>query len=456
MVGTGTGAKNGILIKSGAALEVASKVDAIVFDKTGTLTKGKPEVSDFIHLEVPVKRNSRRETKNTISDDDDEKRQANEDYLLWLLGSLERNSEHPLGKAIVKYAQDQLGDAIMESNPFAEPTKFKAVTGRGAMGELLDKVTVAIGNRSFIKILNIPVTAATESSMKELELQGKTAMMAAVDGVVVAVIGVADELKPDARAAIAYLQSNLNAEVWMVTGDNAITANSIRAQIGLAEDRVIAEALPATKLEKVKELQAAGKIVAMVGDGINDSPALAQADVGIGIGTGAEIAAEASDIVLVSGKSVFEVCVAFHMARAIYQRIVWNLVWSLLYNCIAIPVAAGALYPLTKTRLPPEVAAALMALSSISVVLGSLSLYLYKPPVCENQRINQEEVDSHGVPTIGEEVRDNGDVENGLTANLLANDHLGRPGYGSKQSLQLLNENTEQGSRCDDSGLSTI
>jgi P-type Cu+ transporter len=263
----------------------------------------------------------------------------------------------------------------------------------------------------------------------------------------VAVIGVADELKPDARAAITYLQSNLNAEVWMVTGDNAVTANSIRAQIGLAENRVIAEALPATKLEKVKELQAAGKIVAMVGDGINDSPALAQADVGIGIGTGAEIAAEASDIVLVSGKSVFEVCVAFHMARAIYQRIIWNLVWSLAYNCIAIPVAAGALYPLTKTRLPPAVAAALMALSSISVVMGSLSLYLYKPPVCENRRINQEEEEnSHLRQAEDGEVNDNSDIENGLTVNLLSNDHLGQPCYGSKQSLHLLDKSTVQGS----------
>jgi P-type Cu+ transporter len=438
MVGTGMGAKNGILIKGGAALEVASKVDAIVFDKTGTLTKGQPEVSDFVHLEVPVKKDSKRATKNATMADED--RQASQDYLLWLLGSLERNSEHPLGKAIVKYAQGQLGEAIMESNPFAEPTNFKAVTGRGAMGELLGKVTVAIGNRSFIKMLDLTVSATTESSMKELELQGKTAMMAVVDDVVVAVIGVADELKPDARAAITYLQSNLNAEVWMVTGDNAVTANSIRAQIGLAEDRVIAEALPATKLEKVKELQAAGKIVAMVGDGINDSPALAQADVGIGIGTGAEIAAEASDIVLVSGKSVFEVCVAFHMARAIYQRIIWNLVWSLAYNCIAIPVAAGALYPLTKTRLPPAVAAALMALSSISVVMGSLSLYLYKPPVCENQRINQEEENAHTRQAEDGEVNDCGDIENGLTANLLSNDHLGRPCYGSKQSLHLLDK----------------
>jgi P-type Cu+ transporter len=246
--------------------------------------------------------------------------------------------------------------------------------------------------------------------------------MASVDGVVVAVIGVADELKPDARAAIEYLQSNLHAEVWMVTGDNSVTANAIRLQIGLPENRVIAEALPAKKLEKVRELQAAGKIVAMVGDGINDSPALAQADVGIGIGTGAEIAAEASDIVLVSGKSVFEVCVAFHMARAIYQRIIWNLVWSLVYNCVAIPVAAGVLYPLTRTRLPPAVAAALMAMSSISVVLGSLSLYLYKPPICETS-LNQ--------PQQGDA---NEDIENGLTANLLANDHLGRP-YGSKQSM---------------------
>lgn len=409
MVGTGIGAKHGILLKGGEALEVASKVDAIVFDKTGTLTKGQPEVSDFVGLAFAEREKRRKRGKASPED-----RQENEDYVLWLLGSLERNSEHPLAKAIVKYAEAHLGDAL-DTNPFVEPHNFKAITGRGATGELLGNVTVAIGNRSFIHILGIKISEKAEAAMKNLENQGKTAMLASVDGAVVAVVGVADELKPDAFEAIAYLQSNLRAEVWMVTGDNASTANAIRLQVGLSDARVIAEALPAAKLEKVKALQAAGKTVAMVGDGVNDSPALAQADVGIGLGTGAEIATEASDIVLVNGKSVFEVCVAFHMARAIFRRIIWNLVWSLAYNCVAIPIAAGAMYPFTRTRLPPAVAAALMAMSSISVVLGSLSLYWYKPPNRTN--FNQ--------------TRSMEDPESGLTANLLSNDHLEQPADSS-------------------------
>lgn len=407
MVGTGIGAKHGILLKSGEALEVASKVDAIVFDKTGTLTKGQPEVSDFVGLAFAERERRKKRVKPSAKD-----RQENEDYVLWLLGSLERNSEHPLANAIVKFAETQLGDAL-KSNPFAEPRNFKAVTGRGATGELLGSVAVAIGNRSFINLLGLKVSPKAEAAMKNLENQGKTAMLATVDGAVVAVIGVADELKPDSRQAIKYLQSNLNADVWMVTGDNSCTANAIRLQIGLPEDRVIAEASPAAKLAKVKALQKEGKTVAMVGDGVNDSPALAQADVGIGLGTGAEIAAEASDIVLVSGKSVLEVCVAFHMARVIFRRIIWNLVWSLAYNCFAIPIAAGALYPLTRTRLPPAVAAALMAMSSLSVVLGSLSLYLYQPPTRAD--FNQAQ---------GTELTNNDDPEVGLTANLLLNDHL--------------------------------
>jgi P-type Cu+ transporter len=325
-------------------------------------TTGVPVVSDLVHL-----------TKSNESN------QASEDYLLWLLGSLERTSEHPLAKAIVKFAEERLGTAL-ELNPFSHPTEFRAITGRGASGKVMGKVCVSVGNRSFAATMGLVVTPHADLTMQRLEEAGKTAILAAVDGQVCLVLGIIDEVKPDAAASISYLRDRLGMDVWMVTGDNSRTAAAIGQQVGLPMNRVVAESLPADKLENVRKLQLEGRnIVCMVGDGINDSAALAQADVGISMGTGADIAMEASDMILVKGH-VADVCTALHLSRAIFRRIQWNLALSLVYNCLGIPIAAGIFYPFAHIRLPPTLAAVAMALSSVSVVLSSLTLRFYHPP----------------------------------------------------------------------------
>jgi len=392
VVGCGRGASLGILIKGGEALEVASKVDSIIFDKTGTLTRGTPVITDF------------------------EKMPANQDmpdeHLLWLVGCLERTSEHPLAKAIVKYVEERLPSGYLKENPFVEPAKFRALTGRGASG-IVSNTTVAAGNRSFAVEHNIALPREAEAAMLEMEFVGKTTIVVAIDGVVALVLGLRDEEKPDAKASIAYLRDVMKLDVWMVTGDNRRTAAAIAAQLGFPQNRLISEALPAAKVQQVRKLKADGRVVAMIGDGINDAGALAEADVGISVGTAAEIAAEASDLVLVKG-DVRDVCTALDLSRTIFRRIQLNLLWSLLYNTLGIPIAAGAFYPIVQRRLPPTVAALAMALSSISVVLSSLSLRLYKPPVIasslrRNFWRNSREATSE---------------ENGLTQDLLSHDFL--------------------------------
>jgi len=330
MVGTGVGAKHGVLMKGGETLQSASRVDAIVFDKTGTLTKGKPTVTDF---SVVV-------TDEDFWDDIvgqtpgfalSGESTTTEECLLWLLGSLERNSEHLLATAIVEYVEEKLMRAVdehdsatektrAESLTFAQPTNFVALTGRGASATIVRGVDVSVGNRAFCEVQNLEVNQTVEDSMQRLERQGKTAIVAAVNGTVVLVMGIADELKPDASASVLYLKERLGVDVWMVTGDNRRTARAIARQLQLPSDRVIAEALPAAKVGKVEELQAQGRVVAMVGDGVNDSPALVQADVGLSMGTGAQIAAEASDMVLVRG-NVTDVCTALDLSQTIFRRI---------------------------------------------------------------------------------------------------------------------------------------
>lgn len=398
MVGTGVGAKQGVLMKGGETLELASKVDSVIFDKTGTLTEGKPAVTDFTFV---VTESS---FWGEIVDHDEAVGAMNillslgskdymEGFVLWLLGSLERNSEHLLATAIVEYTEDRLleyvnkefsskgeyMEELEEKIAFAQPSKFLAMTGRGASGTIDKKFDVSIGNRGFCDIQGIKKSEEVENCMKELELQGKTAIVATINRTVVVVMGIADELKPDASASIIYLKEKMGIDVWMVSGDNFRTARAIAEQLQLPSNRVIAEALPAAKVEKVQELQKQGRVVAMVGDGVNDSPALAQSDVGLSIGKGAEIAAEASDMVLVRG-NVSDVCTALDVSRVIFQRIQLNFLWSLLYNCLSIPLAAGVFYPMIHTRLPPTVAALAMALSSLSVVASSLALHLYRPP----------------------------------------------------------------------------
>jgi Cu+-exporting ATPase len=369
MVGTGVGARHGILMKGGETLEVASRIDCIVFDKTGTLTRGKPAVTDF----------------KRVATDDELRRimdSAGKDmtvdaFLMWLLGSLERNSEHPLAAAIVTYTEEKLG-GLLDQIPFAQPSNFLALTGRGTSGVINGKIKVSMGNRAFASRENLVIADSIEQTMQEFEAEGKTAILVGLNGTVSAVLGLADQVKEGAAESIRYLK-DMGIDVWMVTGDSARTASAIARYLDLSSDRVISEALPSSKVDQVQMLQSLGHRVAMVGDGVNDSPALVEADVGMSMGTGAEIATEASDMVLVSGK-VTDVCTAVNLSRVIFRRIQLNLLFSMVYNLLAIPLAAGAFFPIFQTRLPPTVAALAMALSSVSVVFSSLALRLYRPP----------------------------------------------------------------------------
>jgi Cu+-exporting ATPase len=359
MVGTGVGATHGVLIKGGEKLEMVSRIEAVVFDKTGTLTKGKPIISDFIRLKTCSERSK------MLSDED----------LLWLLGSLENNSNHPLANAVVTYAEKH---GKSEKLQFATPLNLCAITGKGISGEIHQR-SVGLGNRCFATVKQIELSAEVERAMASLEHAGRTAVFACVDDEVLAVIGISDEIRDDSKATIHYLQQHC-IDVWMVSGDNCRTSSAVALALGISMEYVISEALPETKLEKVKSLQHEGKVVAMVGDGINDSPALAQAHIGISLSSGTDIATETADIILVKG-DISDVCVAIDVARSIFNRIKINFLCALLYNCLCIPIAAGLFYPLVQITLPPVVAAAAMALSSISVVVSSLSLRCYKAPI---------------------------------------------------------------------------
>lgn len=372
MVGTGVGANHGILMKGGETLEVASKANVVLFDKTGTLTRGKPAVTDFTRLA------SDKFLRSIISSASmEDSRLSPDDFLVWLLGSLERNSEHILAAAIVKFTEQKI-ENLLRWKPLSQPTDFVAMTGRGASGFVNGDIKVAIGNRSFAERENMIIPQEVEECMRKLESEGKTAIIAGINGTACAVLGIADEIKREAPKTVRYLKRQ-GMDIWMVTGDSRRTARAVARQLGLPEDRVIAEALPTAKIEQVRKLQREGKIVCMVGDGVNDAPALAEADVGISMGTGSDIAAEASDMVLVGG-NVAGTCTALHLSRAIFRRIQLNFAFSMGYNIFCIPLAAGVLFPFFQLRLPPTIAAIAMALSSVSVVFSSLALRLYKPP----------------------------------------------------------------------------
>ena len=348
MVGTGKGAENGILIRSGEALERAYKLTTIVLDKTGTLTQGKPVVTDVV---VAASSNGHRPIGS--------------DELLALAASAERGSEHPLGEAIVERAREAGLD-------LAEPESFNAIPGHGVEVSVSGR-RVLLGNLRLMTERRIGL-GELEARAEELASQGKTPMFTAVDDRIAGIIAVADTLKPNSAEAVAELR-RLGLEVYMVTGDNRRTAEAIAAQVGI--DRVLSEVLPETKAEEVRKLQAEGRVVAMVGDGINDAPALAQADIGIAIGTGADVAMEASDITLIRG-DLLPIVTAIGLSRATMRTIKQNLFWAFGYNAALIPVAAGILYPLFGVLLNPMFAAAAMALSSVSVVSNSLRLRRFR------------------------------------------------------------------------------
>ncbi|XAR55058.1 Cu(2+)-exporting ATPase [Bertholletia excelsa] len=350
MVGTGVGASQGVLIKGGQALESAHKVNCIVFDKTGTLTVGKPVVVSTKLL------------KNLV---------LREFYEL--VAAAEVNSEHPLAKAIVEYAKKFRED---EENPaWPEAQVFESITGHGVKAVVRNK-EIVVGNKSLMLRENILIPIEAVESLEEAEGLAQTGILVAIGGEMVGVLAISDPLKPSAWEVISTLKS-MNVKSIMVTGDNWGTANSIAKEVRI--DSVIAEAKPEHKAEKVEELQASGYVVAMVGDGINDSPALVAADVGMAIGAGTDIAIEAADIVLMRS-NLEDVITAIDLSRKTFSRIRLNYIWALGYNLLGIPIAAGALYPFTGFRLPPWIAGAAMAASSVSVVCCSLLLKNYRRP----------------------------------------------------------------------------
>ena len=341
MVGTGKGAENGILIKDATSLELAHKLNTIVLDKTGTLTKGEPLVTDILLIE------------NNSSYSSEE--------LLKLSASSELQSEHPLGKAIIKKANEANLKLI-------EPKNFKSITGKGIYAEV-DGKKILKGNLVLMQENNI-ILGNLEKTALNIADDGKTPIFISIDGRATGIIAVADTLKDNAMEVVERLHK-LGLEVVMLTGDNKNTANAIAKKAGI--ERVLAEVLPEHKTQEIKKLQKEGKIVAMVGDGINDAPALVQADVGIAIGTGTDIAMESSSITLMKG-NLEGVLKAILLSRNTIRIIKQNLFFSFFYNSILIPVAAGVLYPIIGILINPMVAAAAMALSSISVISNSLRL----------------------------------------------------------------------------------
>ncbi|HEY9505835.1 MAG TPA: copper-translocating P-type ATPase, partial [Gemmatimonadales bacterium] len=335
MVATGRGAELGILIKGGETLERSSRLDTVVFDKTGTVTEGTPTL----------------------------RRIASADELdaLRLAASLERHSEHPLGEAILAAASER-------GLPLSEPRLFESLTGRGVTG-IVDGRRVAVGNRALLAELGFaPGRFAAEADAFAAE--GHTPVFVAVDGLVTAVMAIADAVKPGAREAVRALHA-MGLRTVMLTGDDAVTAKAVARAVGV--DQVAANLLPEDKLEQVRRLQEEGRAVAMVGDGINDAPALAQADVGLAMGTGTDVAIEAGDITLMRGDPL-GIPRAIALARRSMRVMRQNLFWAFVYNVVGIPIAAGVLYPEFGIRLTPMFAAGAMAVSSVSVVMNSLRL----------------------------------------------------------------------------------
>ncbi|MCX6651539.1 MAG: heavy metal translocating P-type ATPase [Methanomassiliicoccales archaeon] len=344
MVGTGKGAENGILIKGGESLEIAGSIQTVVFDKTGTLTKGEPEVVEVLSFDVSCP------------------------DMLRMVASAEVGSEHPLGETIVRKAK---ADGL----ELFEVSGFEGLAGKGVKA-VVNGRTVVAGNRGLLKEMEVPLEER-EKDIVALEERGMTAVLVLLDGRLCGAVGIADTLKPTSKEAVAELQ-RMGIEVVMLTGDNHRTANAIAQSLGIS--KVLAEVLPGDKAKEIARLQGEGKVVAMVGDGINDAPALAQADVGLAIGSGTDVAVEAGDIVLIKDDPR-DVVAAIQLSRQTMRKIRQNLFWAFGYNTAGIPVAAGVLYPIFGILLSPIIAAGAMAFSSVSVVSNAALLKRYTPEI---------------------------------------------------------------------------
>ncbi len=342
MVGTGKGAEYGILIKGGEALETTHKIEAIILDKTGTITEGKPEVTDIVTIKL------------------------SEEELLRLVASAEKGSEHPLGEAIVKNAESK-------GLVLAKTDNFQSITGQG-IEVLVDGKNILVGNYKLMDAKKISIANLAKQS-DQLAAEGKTPMFVAIDGEIEGIVAVADVVKKNSAKAIRKLL-DMGIEVAMITGDNKKTAEAIAKQVGIT--RVLSEVMPQDKADEVKKIQAEGKKVAMVGDGINDAPALAQADIGIAIGSGTDVAMESADIVLMHS-DLMDVPTAIQLSKSTIRNIKQNLFWAFAYNTAGIPVAAGLLHLFGGPLLNPMIAAAAMSLSSVSVVSNALRLRGFKP-----------------------------------------------------------------------------
>jgi Cu+-exporting ATPase len=353
--GTGKAAEFGVLFKGAKAIENASKLQTIVFDKTGTLTKGEPSVTDLVTVDQKF---------------------VTKDELRCLAAVAEKNSEHPLGEAIVR-------GAIARGIKVNEPDSFKSIPGHGVEAAL-GHTTILLCNRKLMKEHRMDFKALMPHA-EDLEANGKTVMFIAAYGQPAGLIAVAGTLKENTVEALQQLHK-LGIETVMITGDNRLTAKAIARKVGI--DTVLAEVLPQDKAEEVKKLQAQGRKVAMVGDGVNDAPALAQADVGLAIGSGTDVAKETGDVILIKD-DIRDVVVALEIARATMRKLKQNLFWAFVYNTLGVPLGAGLFYPFASLILSPELAGLVMAISSVSVTLNTLLLKGFKPSISRERKPKQ-------------------------------------------------------------------
>jgi Cu+-exporting ATPase len=375
MMGAGKGAENGILFKGGEYLEIAKKVDTVVFDKTGTLTEGKPSVTDIIDLSEDI----------------------GENELLRLAAIAESGSEHPLGQAIVRKAKEA-------GLPISNPESFEAVSGHGLRAAYAGH-TILIGNRKMMYENGIKIDSRIDSILSSLEQEGKTATLVSIDSRLSGIIAMADTVKKSAKEAVDSLKNKMGIELIMLTGDNERTAKAIASKLGI--ERIIAQVLPQEKEEVISKLKSQeARVVAMVGDGINDAPALARADLGIAIGSGTDVAKETGGIILIKG-DVRDVATALELGKKTVSKIKQNLFWAFAYNTGLIPIAGGALVPLLGLSVfgwLPILAGAAMALSSVTVVGNSILLGRYRPRYAavkpkEEQSYSDRELKSVYTPT---------------------------------------------------------